>query len=341
MPLRHKISILYLLALAGLLLISCNQHRDKAISFYYWRTGFHLDSSERETLAYNQVSTLYVRYFDIDFTEQDSVPKLVSPIHFDSASLNTGIIPVVFIKNRTFEKLDSAGVIDLAQQVNDRVKMINQAQGIHPMDIQFDCDWTERTRDRYFIYLKQFKQLANTKVAATIRLHQIKYREKTGIPPVDQGVLMYYNMGDIGPGKLNSIYDKAIADKYISYLHYYPLHLDIALPIFSWGIQIREGKVVKLLNKMNFNSFQNDSNFIKKDNWFLVKHACFLGGYYFRENDQVKIEYVSKDDLLGMASTIKKYTNHKIDHLIFYDLDKENTQLYEKDIFKEVQHQFD
>ncbi len=32
-------------------------------------------------------------------------------------------------------------------------------------------------------------------LSSTIRLHQIKYRERTGVPPVERGMLMFYNMG--------------------------------------------------------------------------------------------------------------------------------------------------
>ena len=31
-------------------------------------------------------------------------------------------------------------------------------------------------------------------MSATIRLHQVKYRADTGVPPVDRGMLMAYNL---------------------------------------------------------------------------------------------------------------------------------------------------
>lgn len=109
------------------------------------------------------------------------------------------------------------------------------------------------------------------------------------------------------------------------------------MPIFSWGLKISNGKVVQLLNKINFSHFKNDSNFIStKNNRFLVKHACFKGGYYFRENDEVKIEHISAQDLLEITEQINHHSGSKTRNLIFYDLDSTNLIHYEKNIFKEI-----
>jgi hypothetical protein len=319
-------------------LASC-QKKEKSISFYYWRTHFHLDSTEQKTIGYNNVNTLYVRYFDVDFAATDSSPKPLAPIVFDTTINNLHIIPVVYFRNRVFERTDSAGIIHLAQNILLYISQINRAANCNPSEIQFDCDWTEKSKSNFFLFLRTYRNISKQVISATIRLHQIKYRSITGIPPVDRGVLMYYNMGEINAANSNSIYEKSIAEKYNSYIKTYPLQLDIALPIFTWGQQVRDGKVVKLLNKMNFMDFKNDSNFIviKKD-WFATKHSCFKSGYYFVENDKIKIENTSGDDLLEMADDIRNNSNHKTGNLIFYDLDKTNLILYDQNIFKETVH---
>ncbi|MEO5682666.1 MAG: hypothetical protein ABIQ88_08490 [Chitinophagaceae bacterium] len=320
----------------SLLLVACHQ-RSKSISFYYWRTSFKLDSLEKETIQYNAVETLFTRYFDIDFLPADTSPKAIAPIVFATSNAITSILPVVYIKNRVFERLDTAGVTRLTERTLTLVNGINRRANTSPKEIQFDCDWTETTRDKYFLFLRGYKRIAHQPVSATIRLHQVKYPGRTGIPPVDYGVLMYYNMGSIDAGTGNSIYEKSTASKYNPSIKNYPLTLDIALPIFAWGLQVRDGKVIKLLNKMNFLHFENDTNFIKTDNdRFTVQHACFHGGYYFQENDVVKTEYTPEEDLLEIVKQVNRYSNGRIRNLIFYDLDKENLVLYEKNIFKEI-----
>ena len=108
-------------------------------------------------------------------------------------------------------------------------------------------------------------------------------------------------------GTQNSIFEPAIAGRYNTFIKNYPLPLDVALPIFSWGNTIREGKVVELLNKMNGSYFTNDTNFTQVNgNRFLTKHACFKAGYYFQQNDVVKLEHVSANNLLSITEQINR-----------------------------------
>jgi hypothetical protein len=328
----------WLLLLCTGLFAACRQH-PKPISFYYWKTRFQLKPVEREVLQQEAVNALYVRYFDVDFEPSASTPAPVSPIQLDSSIRRYTVVPVIFIKNRTFERTDSAMVPWLAKNVLYLVAAISRSQGLTPREIQFDCDWTERTRDKYFNFIRQFQAVSGKTISATIRLHQVKYKERTGIPPVDYGVLMYYNMGAITGDDRNSIYEKSTASRYNSYIKSYPLPLDVALPIFSWGLTVRDGKVTQLLNKLDAAALQNDSNITRiDDNRFRVNHACFKEGYYFRENDEIKLERVPESNLLDIAQQVNSYSNHRINKLIFYDLDSNNLVHYEKDVFEKVRN---
>jgi len=327
---------LFIFFMACLYFFSCS-HPLKSISFYYWKTNFHLDSSEIELLRENKIKAIYTRYFDIDFATGDSVPAAISPIHFDNSGYGFQIIPVVYIKNRVFELLDSAGLRSVLRKAYSLVSQINNSIRINPAEIQFDCDWTETTKEKYFRFIKQYRLLSNQLISATIRLHQVKYALRTGVPPVDYGVLMYYNMGEINPGPGSSIYENSIAEKYNTSIGSYPLQLAAALPIFSWGLQISDGRVVKLLSKLNFHDFENDSNFIEtKKGWFTVRNSLFKKGYYFKEKDIVKLEHVPQYDLLDIINQLNKHSSNRIDKLIFFDLDKTNLSFYDKDLFREI-----
>jgi len=326
----------FVFAFITLLMTACS-HQNKSLSFYYWRTSLKLDSQEQQTLYKQCNGPLYIRYFDIDFLPQDSTPVPISPLVSDTNMPNMNIVPVVYIKNRVLQKLDTAGIEALLRRINRLVNHINQTLHTSPTAIQFDCDWTDNTRNNYFLLLSRYKALYAQSVSATIRLHQVKYPLRTGIPPVDNGILMYYNMGNIDTSATNSIYDASIAGRYIESLKTYPLALDVALPIFAWAQLIRDGRVVKLLNKMNYQHFENDSNFVRVANdRFKVKNAGFHGGYYFKENDLIKTEHITEKDLLEMVAQVNKNSNHKIQNLILYDLDKENLVLYDKNSFKKI-----
>jgi len=324
------------LLLSVFLLCSCHE-KQKTISFYYWKTSFHLTPTEINTIRNNNVTTIYVRYFDIDMPPGDAQPKPVAPIMFDTTRIFFKITPVIYIKNRVFLTLDSTTIPGLCNKVFKMVTAINQSIHQSPDEIQFDCDWTVTTKEKYFLFLSRYKEISNQIVSTTIRLHQIKYPEITGIPPVDTAVLMYYNMGKIGAGDASSIYEKSIANQYNSFIKKYPLKLKAALPIFAWGQLISDGKVFKLLNGMNYSDFVNDTNFVLiYKNRFKVKHSNFHGGYYFKQNDEVKIEQVPEEDLMEMIEQLNRESSGHINQLIFFDLDETNLELYDKNIFKKM-----
>ncbi|HEY4291001.1 MAG TPA: hypothetical protein VGN00_28060 [Puia sp.] len=317
-------------------LTACH-HRTKAMSFYYWRTTFSLDSLETKTLQDNSVHKLYIRYFDVDWPETDTTPRPVSPIRFATSPASYTIVPVVYFRNRVFEKLTPAALPGFAARVFALVRRIGGARAIPSDEIQFDCDWTQRTKDNYFNFLRTYQKLSGKDLSCTIRLHQVKYPDRTGIPPVSHGVLMYYNMGNIDAGTDRSIYEKNIARRYIPSLRSYPMSLDIALPLFSWALLVRNGKVVRLLDKMNAGLFQKDTGFNSLSaNLYSAKQGCFKSGYYFRAGDTVKVESVSADDLMEIVADINKHSNHRIQNLIFFDLDRQNLQLYDEDLFKKI-----
>jgi hypothetical protein len=320
--------------------ISCQQQEQPVISFYYWKTIFRLSPKEKSTLTENKVKRLYIRYFDIDVSPKTQEPYPRTPIRFEDKAFDFEIIPVVYIKNKVMlnKKLD---VIDLAEKTNNFIQQINSKNNITVQEIQIDCDWTLESKDNYLRFIEIYKKVSNKKLSATIRLHQIKYFKKTKIPNVDRGVLMYYNMGKIASDSLNSIYDRTIAKRYLLSIQNYPLPINIALPVYSWGIHIRDGKIIGLRNKIDTNNLKNNNSFVLTNkNWFTVKNSNFTTGVFYKENDQLKIETISRNDLLEMAADIEKNTNKNPKEIIFYDLDEFNLKNYDATIIKEVTNCF-
>ena len=285
----------------------------------------------------NRVKAIHIRYFDLDFPPEGKVPIPLIPVIFNEKPVNLGVIPVIFIKKRLFDRISIDSIPNLANKVFGLISEINRSIQQNPPGVQFDCDWSEKTKNKYFLFLRAYRALAKSGISCTIRLHQVKYAGIMGIPPVDYGVLMFYNMGEIDAGSGNSVYEKSIAEKYSPSIKTYPLTLDLALPIFTWSLQLRDGRVIQLLNKMSFAHFENDSNFNRVTaTRYSVRNSCFLGGYYFRVGDSVKIEHVSEEDLMDISGQVNQYTNQKIRNLIFYDLDQRNLSLYEKNIIPEI-----
>lgn len=315
-------------------MVSCGSKKEKVeISFYYWRTLFQLSSVEKQYLEDLDVKKIYVRYFDVALRNEEVIP--VAPIVFKEIINNVKIVPVVYIKNEVFIK---EGKIDsLAAKVLKYIEQINTQSGITVDEIQFDCDWSLQSKQNYFRFIEDFRKL-HSKVSATIRLHQVKYPEKTGVPNVSAGVLMYYNMGVISASDENSIYDRKIAGRYVKSLQDYDLPLSIALPIFSWGVHIRDHQVTNLIGGLRAKDL--DDNHFEKigKNKYRVLDDFLFKGRYLAKNDFIKIEESSSEDLKEMVNDIKENSIKVPKELIFYDLNENNLTSYEKEFFKTVSH---
>ncbi|MCC6369372.1 MAG: hypothetical protein IT236_00060, partial [Bacteroidia bacterium] len=207
-------------------------------------------------------------------------------------------------------------------------------------EVQLDCDWTEKTKDNYFLFLTEIrKQIENKKVllSATIRLHQVKYKEVTGVPPVNRGMLMFYNMGDVGnPNEKNSIFNKEKANLYVNYLNAYLLPLDVALPIFRWQAHFRDGRILNLFSKKNLNDLKETHFKEVGTNKFVATRDKVAAGKYIREGDLLKVEEIKKEDLINAAKLLKQNLSNENRRLVFYDLDDYNLKCYEKTIYQTI-----
>jgi hypothetical protein len=253
------------------------------MSFYYWQHVFTLDSTEEKTLQDNSVRLLYIRYFDVDRSPADTGFVNSRQLHFQSSPAGYTVIPVICFHNRVFEQLSPADIPSFTAGIFTRVRMINASRRLQTREIQFDCDWTEKTKDNYFSFLREYHRISVQTISTTIRLYQLKYPDRTGIPPVDHGVLLYFNMVRSDTGDEKSLYERSVVHRYTPSLRSYPMTLDVALPIFPG-----------------------------------VKNTK------------------DEEDLMEIVTDINQHSNHHIRDLIFFDLQQQNIQQFDRNIFKEV-----
>ncbi len=308
-------------------------------AFYYWKTNFHLTAYEKHSLHELGITKLYVRLFDVDWAAEldDIIP--VGEITFsEKPPVSTEIIPTVFITNRAIQNLKLQNIDTAAQKIMSQIEGMCNKNSIAFKEVQIDCDWSDGTRVKYFTLLDKMKNhlhLQRKQISATIRLHQIKYSKRTGVPPVDRGMLMFYNIGKLeATTQRNSIYNKDDAGLYISYLQGYKLPLDAALPIFSQILQIRQQKIVDLINKSFVCDILKDDRFRKMPNGtYIVQSSFFLHGVYFMKNDILQIERLSGDELLEAAESLAGHINKSKRTITLFDLDSLNLGNFnEKDI---------
>lgn len=323
-------------------LLGCKSRVSKTDrAFYYWKTTYHVSSGQTALLKELRIKKLYLRFFDVDWGEAYNRNIPVAQVIFQ-APVDTflDVVPVVYITNKALKKESADGMPALAENIFKQVNSIAKPQHILFNELQIDCDWTESTRGKYFLLIDLLKEKlhsAHKTISATIRLHQVKYPKKTGIPSVDRGMLMFYNIGKInGTDEINSIYNEADANKYISAISDYSLPLDVVLPVFSWAVHIRDHKVIGLLNKTTSANL-NLPNFtpISKIS-YRADTSFFFHGHYIMKNDVLKMEEISPELSRNAAEKISGKLKSEHGSIAIFDLDSINISRYEQKDFEEI-----
>ena len=304
---------LILTALFALMLFACTSKRHHDVDFYYWKSKCAIGETEREYFDQLGSKRLFVRLFDVDVESGKAV--VVGPIQaFTKEQLpndSTEVIPVVFITNQTFlDYVTDSAVEKLASNVSSTISHIMEAADVDYDEIQIDCDWTQRTKVPYFRFLKKLAEQSGRSISCTLRLHQIRDYQKTGVPPVSRGGLMCYaTSSPMENDTRNSILDMELLKAYTANINDYPLDFDVVLPIYSWGIVTNHVGEVKLINGLTEEDLQKPMFEKTGDNQYLVKEDGFLQGMYVNSGFTVKVEAITPE-LLAEA---KQYLDHQID----------------------------
>jgi hypothetical protein len=305
-----------------------NTPKDLGRAVYYWKTTFELSQIESAFLEENKIEKIYLRYFDVDMLHNEAIPKGILTI---KSKVNQEIIPTVFITNRVFERLNFDQIADLSTKVLGQINKISSTC----KEIQLDCDWTLNTKNKYFFFLEKLKENSskNMRFSATIRLHQIKFYQKTGIPPVDEGVLMLYNTGDWRKLKNeNSLFDPQTSMNYLDNIGNYPMKLNYAFPFFQQVVAYRNGIFYTFIKNCSLGEIDANLAFEKSEiqNQFLCKNDVQFKNISFRKNDILKYESSDFDKINKTKNKILQKIITPKTTLILYHLDEKNLSNFSK-----------
>lgn len=319
-----KLLYLFILLCFG----SCEKKIEHEHGFYYWRSKFSLNKEETKLLNQSKVENLYTRFFDIQ--KSGSHYEAVGILQRkDTAKINKKIVPVIFITNETWYKIPKQDVTLLAQKSFDQVNAISKNLNLDlANEIQIDSDWTKGTKDDYFFFLKELQRISKREVTSTLRLHQVRDKKTMGIPPVKKLYLMCYSTSSpLENSDKNSILDLKLLKSYLSSIEDYPVKLDIALPIYSWGIVTNHLGKHKLINAVKTSDVEN-ANFEKLgDNKYKVLKDDFYFGMYLNKGFEIKVEEIPESDIEESINFIDKKLNYPY-KIIYYHLDSQFTQHY-------------
>jgi hypothetical protein len=310
---------------------SCGiKKKNVRLSFYYWRTNISFSDDERNALQKCSARKLYLRFFDI---EPDRARRKAIPVGIvgggDTLLKKMHVIPVVFIQNAVFQTATPWITDSLPQKTVDQISSISHRLQSNVAEIQFDCDWTERTRKAYFDFLRGVRKEVNgrCRLSATIRLHQVKYKKRMEVPPVDRGMVMVYNLVCPSADTLCSIYDHSVAMKYLPYLNDYPLQCDIALPIFSWGIQTREGRVIDINHTLTMAAMLHRPGFEETGKgYYRALESQFAVGGFVQKDDIIKVEEANGDRCKDAFRSSIRFIDQDSLSLALFCLDSTNLQ---------------
>jgi hypothetical protein len=172
----------------------------------------------------------------------------------------------------------------------------------------------------------------------TIRLNQLAHQKETGVPPVDRGMLMFYNMGDTKSIKTqNSILDMDEGKKYLREASDYPLTLDVALPLYCWGAVFRYGNFYVLLHNMSEDGVDKLSFLShEKDNIYKCKSDTVYQKIYLREGDEIRIEQASLRELTRAANITSDFIKNDSLTVSFFSWDSTYIKHYGRENLENI-----
>lgn len=306
---------------------------------YYWRTTMSLNEYERDFLDRHNVSRVYVRFFDVASDSKAKQGEDVIPIATiamnDSFSAGVEIIPTIYITNFAIQNMQLKEE-EYAEKILKRIDAMCRQKGISYSEIQLDCDWTKITRDTFYNLCRLVKSKMDSTqfLSSTIRLHQLIQPP----PPVDKGVLMVYNTGNLNEMTTeNSIFSLKDIEPYLrdNRLSNYDLPLDIAYPAYGWSVIYRpdSGKYYfdKLLRRTDFSNFPQ----LKKvgKNMYEVKEDVNLSPETNPWKDtfkgyRVRVERPEAREILEVKRMIEAQLENKPHSNILYHLDESQLSHY-------------
>lgn len=261
---KHVLKICLGIAIALIVIVFVCRSREKQTmnvvvpeivrcnSIYHWKTVFDLDSLERLFLRKHRIERIYLRMFDIGIDDNCVYEEWrIAPIA--TTEFNTvipqgvEIVPVVYITIDALREMVGREQ-EYAPLIVERMLAMCSYNVCGPIrELQLDCDWTSSTKKSYDMLCQLVRDYVHKKgiaLSVTIRLHQLRELP----PPVDRGVLMLYNTGNLrSPETKNSILDINDVKPYLQTMKY-PLPLSYAYPTYGWGVKFDKGKFVSIVS---------------------------------------------------------------------------------------------
>jgi hypothetical protein len=328
-----KLSLCFLI----ILICSCKSKLKTDNAIYYCMDHLTLDNTQMKLIQETGTKKLYAKFFDVFWNSVAKAPNAGAKMLIDKKtkewldSTGVEVIPVVFITNECLEKIYEGKYNALAERIygllNGQLTNYMMLPRIH--EIQFNCDWTDSTRETYFSlinYMKMLPMILDRKisVSAAIYYDQCKDPKKFGVPPVDKVMLMCFSSPkqDISRNTVRTFKDD-LAD-----LNKYPLPMDIALPLPSERLVYRKNTFTGIIQNMeNVNEQDSIITKISLDH-YKINTDTVLNGTTVLQGDEIYAPPADIEKVLSYEMTLKpKLSSNKATISIFWT-DSSNARKY-------------
>jgi hypothetical protein len=310
---------------------------------YYWKTSLYLDDHDICFLKNQDIGRLYVKIMDISWNSiYQAYPTTALNIEQDLKNYShLDIVPVIFITNETLLYTKKEDLDSLSKKLILKTQQLCGSEFRRIKELQIDCDWSPKTKDTYFELLQKIKEHIPSKtLSATLRLHQLKNKTQTGVPPVDRVTLMLYNMGKLTSyNETNSILNLEETKKYLGSSSY-NLPMDFILPLFNWGVKFSNKEFDRIVYNMNKTVLDTCKAFKKlpNGNYQVITDYYSDEVNYFYFGDEIRLEDITKTDLLELSDLCRSQATTKDFAVSFFELNYYNK--IDSTSYEEIYHYF-
>ena len=168
--------------LCATLFVACSAPKPPAVrAYYFWKSDFRLSPNEQRQLFDTlHITKLYLKYFDVAWSAAQNAPSPLDNMQIETVlPKNVSVVPTVFITNETLQRIDSSQTDMLAKRIATKIieKTANAKLTAQVREWQIDCDWSAKTKNKYFAFLNCLKTYfpnKNLRISATIEIELVE-----------------------------------------------------------------------------------------------------------------------------------------------------------------------
>ena len=333
-----------LLLLLAVLLSACGPRRTVVRSFFHWQSTEGFFNKESEYLDTLQIERVYARMFEVDWDSRRQRAFPLRTIKDLTRHEGREIVPHIAISDRCMQQIPARKIPELANQIHERLMRL--MGDLRFSEVLIDCPWTEASQENYAAFLDTFMTAFGDQAPSlSVSLHPYHVQQSAilGVPAADRAMLLLFEYpAPAEEGDKVSILPEERLRNQLQGLPMYPLPVDLALPVFNWGVVVRNQATGHMFRHLHNEDLRDREKIEVLGPKFLrVKKDCYLDGVFLFQNDLIRLEEVPLDEMMNSVRLIEPLIKGDSLHVGLYHLDVSSLQRYSIGDLEDVFDRFD